>query len=102
MRAAQSCALNRLVKASSKVEVDVNAAEKLMIGDMMMIMMMMMMVMMMTCAEWDDFMHAYDNDIKPGFGAADEKLDAFLSRGIINWGDPVQVQWGVMVTQSYL
>ena len=99
MRAAQSCALNRLVKASSKVEVDVNAAEKLMIGDMMMIMMMMMM---MTCAEWDDFMHAYDNDIKPGFGAADEKLDAFLSRGIINWGDPVQVQWGVMRTQSYL
>ena len=71
VRAAQSCALNRLVKASSKVEVDVNAAEKLMI-------------------EWDDFMHAYDNDIKPGFGAADEKLDLFLSRGIINWGDPVQ------------
>ena len=33
VRAAQSCALNRLVKASSKVEVDVNAAEKLMIGD---------------------------------------------------------------------
>ena len=52
--------------------------------------------MMMTCAEWDDFMHAYDNDIKPGFGAADEKLDAFLSRGIINWGDPVQVQWGLL------
>ena len=72
VRAAQSCALNRLVKASSKVEVDVNAAEKLMI-------------------EWDDFMHAFENDIKPGFGAADEKLDAFLSRGIINWGDPVQV-----------
>jgi len=71
VRAAQSCALNRLVKASSKVEVDVNAAEKLMI-------------------EWDDFMHAYENDIKPGFGAADEKLDEFLSRGIINWGDPVQ------------
>ena len=71
VRAAQSCALNRLVKASSKVEVDVNAAEKLMI-------------------EWDDFMHAYENDIKPGFGAADEKLDQFLSRGIINWGEPVQ------------
>ena len=54
-------------------------------------MIIMIMMMMMTCAEWDDFMHAYDNDIKPGFGAADEKLDAFLSRGIINWGDPVQV-----------
>ena len=53
------------------MEVDVNAAEKLMI-------------------EWDDFMHAYENDIKPGFGAADEKLDEFLSRGIINWGDQVQ------------
>ena len=71
VRAAQSCALNRLVKASSKVEVDVNAAEKLMI-------------------EWDDFMHAYEHDIKPGFGAADEKLDQFLSRGIVNWGEPVQ------------
>ena len=33
VRAAQSCALDRLVKASSKVEGDVNAAEKLMIGD---------------------------------------------------------------------
>ena len=67
----------------SQVEVDVNAAEKLMI-------------------EWDDFMHAFENDIKPGFGAADEKLDAFLSRGIINWGDPVQVQWGGIMAQSYL
>ena len=69
---------------------------------MMIMMIIMIMMMMMTCAEWDDFMHAYDNDIKPGFGAADEKLDAFLSRGIINWGDPVQVQWGVMMTQSHL
>merc|ERR1719249_557418 len=32
VRAAQSCALNRLVKADSKVEVDVDAAEKLMVG----------------------------------------------------------------------
>ena len=83
VRAAQSCALNRLVKASSKVEVDVNAAEKLMI-------------------EWDDFMHAFENDIKPGFGAADEKLDAFLSRGIINWGDPVQVCHCVLLSPCQL
>ena len=62
----------QIMDVISQVEVDVNAAEKLMI-------------------EWDDFMHAFENDIKPGFGAADEKLDAFLSRGIINWGDPVQV-----------
>merc|ERR1719347_512934 len=71
VRAAQSCALNRLVKASSKVEVDVDAAEKLNVGR-------------------SDFMHALENDIKPAFGAADEKLEGFISRGIINWGDPVQ------------
>ena len=71
VRAAQSCALNRLVKASAKVEVDVDAAEKLNVGRA-------------------DFLHALENDIKPAFGAADEKLEGFLSRGIINWGDPVQ------------
>ena len=42
------------------------------------------------CIERPDFMHALEHDIKPAFGAADEKLDAFLSRGIINWGEPVQ------------
>merc|ERR1711953_995037 len=71
VRAAQSCALNRLVKADSKVEVDVDAAEKLMV-----------------CRS--DFLHALDNDVKPAFGAAEEKLELFISRGIINWGEPVQ------------
>merc|ERR1712223_819656 len=71
VRAAQSCALNRLVKADSKVEVDVDAAEKLMV-----------------CRS--DFLHALDNDVKPAFGAAEEKLELFISRGINNWGEPVQ------------
>lgn len=71
VRAAQSCALNRLVKASSKVELDPDAADKLSVGRA-------------------DFMHAMDNDIKPAFGAAAEVLEGFISRGIINWGDPVQ------------
>jgi len=71
VRAAQSCALNRLVKASSKVEVDVEAADKLNVGRA-------------------DFLHALEHDIKPAFGAADEALEAFISRGIINWGEPVQ------------
>merc|ERR1719410_678472 len=71
VRAAQSCALNRLVKADSKVEGDVDAAEKLMV-----------------CRS--DFLHALDNDVKPAFGAAEEKLELFISRGIINWGEPVQ------------
>lgn len=71
VRAAQSCALNRLVKADSKVDIDPDAAEKLLVGRA-------------------DFLHALEHDIKPGFGAADEMLDGFLSRGITNWGQPVQ------------
>lgn len=71
VRAAQSCALNRLVKASSKVEIDPEAAEKLMISRA-------------------DFMHALEHDVKPAFGASAEVLQSYLSRGIINWGTPVQ------------
>ena len=71
VRAAQSCALNRLVKASSKVEIDPDAAEKLMV----------------TRA---DFLHALEHDVKPAFGASEEALNRFLSRGVIIWGQPVQ------------
>lgn len=46
VRAAQSTAMNRLIKASTKVEVDPEAMEKLLI-----------------CRS--DFMHALENDIKP-------------------------------------
>lgn len=46
VRAAQSTAMNRLIKASSKVEVDPEAMEKLMV-------------------EKGDFMHALEYDIKP-------------------------------------
>ncbi len=70
VRAAQSCALNRLVKADSKVQIDPDAAEKLMI----------------TRA---DFLHALEHDVKPAFGASQELLQSFLSRGIIVWGEPV-------------
>ncbi|KAG6439078.1 hypothetical protein O3G_MSEX000466, partial [Manduca sexta] len=70
VRAAQSTAMNRLIKASSKVEVDPEAMEKLMV-------------------ERGDFLHALENDIKPAFGTAAEALEHFLSRGVINWGNPV-------------
>lgn len=70
VRAAQSSAMNRLIKAASKVEVDPEAMEKLLVNR-------------------DDFMHALENDIKPAFGAAQEMLDLLLARGIINWGAPV-------------
>ncbi|XP_055683523.1 vesicle-fusing ATPase 1-like [Lutzomyia longipalpis] len=70
VRAAQSTAMNRLIKAASKVEVDPEAMEKLMVNR-------------------QDFLHALENDIKPAFGTAAEALENFLSRGIINWGTPV-------------
>jgi vesicle-fusing ATPase len=55
VRAAQSCALNRLVKADSKVEVDLKAAEDLLV----------------TRA---DFLHALQHDIKPALGSAEDLL----------------------------
>lgn len=70
VRAAQSTAMNRLIKADAKVSVDPEAMEKLKV----------------TRA---DFLHALDNDIKPAFGTAMEILENMLSRGIINWGQPV-------------
>jgi len=49
VRAAQSTAMNRLIKAASKVEVDPEAMEKLLVNRA-------------------DFLHALENDIKPVSG----------------------------------
>ena len=49
VRAAQSTAMNRLIKAASKVEVDPEAMEKLLVNR-------------------SDFLHALENDIKPVSG----------------------------------
>jgi vesicle-fusing ATPase len=83
VRAAQSTAMNRLIKASTKVEVDPEAMEKLLV-----------------CR--DDFLHALENDIKPAFGSAAELLENFLARGIINWGPPVShvLEDGQLYTQQ--
>uniref|UniRef100_A0A1B6C6V7 Vesicle-fusing ATPase n=1 Tax=Clastoptera arizonana TaxID=38151 RepID=A0A1B6C6V7_9HEMI len=70
VRAAQSTAMNRLIKAASKVEVDPEAMEKLLVNR-------------------SDFIHALEHDIKPAFGTSAEALEHFLVRGIINWGTPV-------------
>lgn len=70
VRAAQSTAMNRLIKAASKVEVDPEAMEKLLVNR-------------------NDFMNALENDIKPAFGTAQEMLDLLSARGVINWGAPV-------------
>jgi len=70
VRAAQSTALNRLIKVSSKINIDTEAVEKMFI-------------------ERGDFMNALDTDIKPAFGASAEAIEVYVSRGIINWGSTV-------------
>ncbi|XP_008413476.1 vesicle-fusing ATPase isoform X1 [Poecilia reticulata] len=70
VRAAQSTAMNRHIKATSTVEVDMERAEKLQV----------------TRA---DFMGSLNNDIKPAFGTNQEDYSSFIMNGIIKWGDPV-------------
>ncbi|XP_046444786.1 vesicle-fusing ATPase 1-like [Daphnia pulex] len=83
VRAAQSTALNRLIKASNKVEVDPEAGEKLMV-------------------DRGDFLHALETDIKPAFGTSSEALELYITRGIINWGEPIRslLEYGVILTQQ--
>lgn len=70
VRAAQSTAMNRLIKAASKVEIDPDASEKIKV----------------TRA---DFIHALEYDIKPAFGTSAEQVERLVSQGVINWGSPV-------------
>ncbi|EFX83007.1 hypothetical protein DAPPUDRAFT_240520 [Daphnia pulex] len=83
VRAAQSTALNRLIKASNKAEVDPEAVEKLMV-------------------ERRDFLHALENDIKPAFGTSSEALELYIDRGIIDWGEPIRslLEYGAILTQQ--
>lgn len=71
VRAAQSCALNRLVRADSKVEVDLEAADRLLV----------------TRA---DFLHALQHDVKPALGSAEELLAGFRERGIVSWSEGIE------------
>ncbi|XP_075888464.1 vesicle-fusing ATPase isoform X4 [Nelusetta ayraudi] len=70
VRAAQSTAMNRHIKATSTVEVDMERAEKLQVTR-------------------DDFMGSLNNDIKPAFGTNQEDYANYIMNGIIKWGDPV-------------
>ncbi|XP_038162420.1 vesicle-fusing ATPase isoform X1 [Cyprinodon tularosa] len=70
VRAAQSTAMNRHIKATSTVEVDMERAEKLQV----------------TRA---DFFGSLNNDIKPAFGTNQEDYSSYVMNGIIKWGDPV-------------
>ncbi|XP_067869272.1 vesicle-fusing ATPase isoform X2 [Heterodontus francisci] len=70
VRAAQSTAMNRHIKAATKVEVDMEKAEKLQVLR-------------------GDFFTSLENDIKPAFGINQEDYDSYIMNGIIVWGDPV-------------
>ncbi|XP_013783299.1 vesicle-fusing ATPase 2-like [Limulus polyphemus] len=70
VRAAQSTAMNRLIKAASKVQVDPEAMEKLMVTK-------------------EDFMHALENDIKPAFGTSAEQIEHLVTQGIVQWSTDI-------------
>ncbi|KAL3093763.1 hypothetical protein niasHT_027034 [Heterodera trifolii] len=71
VRAAQSSAMNRLVKPGGKVQqVDDEAIDKLKVTA-------------------DDFDYALLNDVKPSFGLSDEQLNRLLYGGLCLWGDCV-------------
>uniref|UniRef100_A0A3Q4I8T2 Vesicle-fusing ATPase n=1 Tax=Neolamprologus brichardi TaxID=32507 RepID=A0A3Q4I8T2_NEOBR len=70
VRAAQSTAMNRHIKASNTVEVNMETAEKLQVSRI-------------------DFMASLNNDIKPAFGTNQEDYASYIMNGIIRWGDPV-------------
>lgn len=70
VRAAQSTAMNRLIKAASKVEIDPEATEKL-------------------CVNRQDFLHALENDIKPAFGTNMEDIARLVTQGVSIWGPPI-------------
>lgn len=72
VRAAQSTAMNRHIKASNTVEVDTETAEKLQVSRL-------------------DFMASLNNDIKPAFGTNQEDYASYIRNGIIRWGDPVSI-----------
>ncbi|KAK0425424.1 hypothetical protein QR680_009192 [Steinernema hermaphroditum] len=70
VRAAESSAMNRMVKTGSSVSVDNDAHEKLRV----------------TC---EDFDYAIENEVKPAFGQIDEHLDRFEESGFYYWGNEI-------------
>jgi len=71
VRAAQSSAMNRFVKAIGKVHVDPGDDEKLMVTS-------------------KDFDYALEHDIKPAYGHHEEELQRLLSGGLIVWDAAIE------------
>ena len=71
VRAATFTAMNRLIKASSKIEIDGNAIDNLTVSR-------------------DDFEYALEHDIKPAFGTSEDVYSELAPNGIVVWGEPVK------------
>ncbi|KAM3863080.1 vesicle-fusing ATPase-like [Diretmus argenteus] len=76
-------AMNRHIKASATVEVDLETAEKLQVHR-------------------HDFLASLDNDIKPAFGTNQEDYANYIMNDIIRWGDQVTavLEDGVLLVQQ--
>ncbi|KAL6475575.1 hypothetical protein MHYP_G00166150 [Metynnis hypsauchen] len=70
VRAAQSTAMNRHIKASTQVEVDTEKAQKLQVTR-------------------SDFWASLNNDIKPAFGTNQEDYSSYILNGIVKWSNAV-------------
>uniref|UniRef100_A0A672LYB9 Vesicle-fusing ATPase n=1 Tax=Sinocyclocheilus grahami TaxID=75366 RepID=A0A672LYB9_SINGR len=70
VRAAQSTAMNRHIKASTKVEVDTEKAQMLEVSR-------------------SDFLASLNNDIKPAFGTNQEDYSSYIMNGIVKWSNAV-------------
>jgi len=70
VRAANTTAMNRLVKVDGKVSIDRDAVDNLLV-------------------QKSDFMHAIEHDVKPKFGTASDDSEHFLANGIIEYGEPI-------------
>jgi vesicle-fusing ATPase len=63
--------MNRPIKASNKVTLDADAAEKLRVTR-------------------DDFMNALANDVKPAFGVSAEDFELYIRNGILSWSQQIR------------
>lgn len=70
VRAATFTAMNSLIKATSKIEIDPLATDKLQVT-------------------MNDFKYALANDIKPAHGVSEDEISRMVEGGVIIWGEPV-------------
>ncbi|KAA0725215.1 Vesicle-fusing ATPase [Triplophysa tibetana] len=70
VRAAQSTAMNRHIKATTRVEVDTEKAHSLLVTR-------------------SDFLTSLNNDIKPAFGTNQEDYSSYIMNGIVQWSNAV-------------